>query len=132
MMVTAITFLDRKWPHLSEPGRVLLRAHVGRSDDERATALSDSDLIERVTKELGVLLGNFGLTRASLVQRWPSSLPQYRVGHELLVERARRAASSLHVALAGMAYDGIGIPASVGSGRRAARETAAMLDHTTR
>jgi len=132
MLVTAITFLDRKWPHLSEPGRVLLRAHVGRSDDERATALSDSDLIERVTKELGVLLGNFGLTRASLVQRWPSSLPQYRVGHELLVERARRAASSLHVALAGMAYDGIGIPASVGSGRRAARETAAMLDHTTR
>jgi oxygen-dependent protoporphyrinogen oxidase len=128
MMVTAITLLDRKWPHLRESGRVLLRAHVGRSDDVRSTTLSDSDLIERVTDELCVILGHFSPTGDALVQRWPSSLPQYLVGHERLVENARRAASDLRIALAGMAYDGVGIPASVSSGRRAAREIAAMLE----
>jgi oxygen-dependent protoporphyrinogen oxidase len=49
------------------------------------------------------------------------------VGHQPLVEQARRAASELRVALAGMAYDGVGIPASIGSGRRAAKEVFAML-----
>ncbi len=132
MMVTAVTLLDRKWPHLKKPGHVLLRAHVGRSDDDRAMALSDAELIERVTNELALLLGEFGPASASIVQRWPSALPQYRVGHERLIEDARRAASSLHVSLAGMAYDGVGIPASVGSGRRAAREALEMLDYVTR
>jgi len=132
MMVTAVTLLDRKWPHLKKSGRVLLRAHVGRSDDERAMTLADGELIDRVTSELAVILGHFGPIDDALVQRWPSSLPQYRVGHERLVGDARRAASSLHVTLAGMAYDGVGIPASVGSGRRAARETLELLDYATR
>jgi protoporphyrinogen oxidase len=33
------------------------------------------------------------------------------------------APTSIRVALAGNAYDGVGVPASIGSGRRAARET---------
>ena len=35
---------------------------------------------------------------------------------------AKGAGAPLHVALAGSAYDGVGVPASIGSGRRAARE----------
>jgi oxygen-dependent protoporphyrinogen oxidase len=127
MMVTAITLLDRKWPHLTTPGEVLFRAHVGRSDDNRADALSDEELTERVTRELKFMLGRFGPVRSSMVQRWPSALPQYHVGHAQLVAHARRAAKDLRVALCGMAYDGVGIPASVGSGRRAAKEVLAML-----
>jgi oxygen-dependent protoporphyrinogen oxidase len=127
MMVTALTLLDRKWPHLRREGDVLLRAHVGRIDDQRSDSLNDEELTERVSNELRVLLGEFGPARASLVQRWPSALPQYHVGHQPLVEQARRAASELRVALAGMAYDGVGIPASIGSGRRAAKEVFAML-----
>jgi oxygen-dependent protoporphyrinogen oxidase len=127
MMVTAITLLDRKWPHLRREGEVLLRAHVGRIDDERANELDDHQLTERVTSELRVLLGSFGPPSASMVQRWPRALPQYHVGHEQLVRRARATASELRVVLAGMAYDGVGIPASIDSGRRAARDVEAML-----
>lgn len=127
LMITAITLLDRKWPHLAREHDVLLRAHVGRIDDERAIGLDDEELTERVVSELRVLLGRFGPPLESLVQRWPSALPQYRVGHEQLVTEARRAASELRVSLAGMAYDGVGIPASVGSGRRAANEVLALL-----
>ena len=74
-----------------------------------------------------MILGHFGPAHASLVQRWPSALAQYHVGHEQLVGRARDAARELRVALAGMAYDGVGIPASIESGRRAARDVLAML-----
>jgi len=43
MMVTAVTFLDRKWPHLRRDDDVLLRAHVGRIDDLRWTEMVTSN-----------------------------------------------------------------------------------------
>jgi oxygen-dependent protoporphyrinogen oxidase len=127
MMVTAITLLDRKWPRLERDGDVLLRAHVGRSDDARWMALSDEDLVTRVTSELGVLLPGFSMPAESLVQRWQPGLPQYYVGHHKVVERARAAGAPLALALAGNSYDGVGVPASIGSGRAAATEIRARL-----
>jgi oxygen-dependent protoporphyrinogen oxidase len=127
MMVTAVTFLDRKWPRLRLDKDVLLRAHVGRSDDSRWSELNDDELIGRVTDELAVLLPTWGSPRESLVQRWPLGLPQYRVGHERLVEQARVASSHYAVTLAGNPYDGVGVPASIGSGRRAARDVMRLI-----
>jgi protoporphyrinogen/coproporphyrinogen III oxidase len=127
LMVTALTFLDRKWPHLYRSEDALLRAHVGRSDDTRWSDLSDDELAQRLNSELTFLLPKWGVPTGSLVQRWPEGLPQYRVGHDRLVERARAASSKHHVALAGNAYDGVGIPASIGSGRRAANELLTLL-----
>jgi len=127
MMVTAITLLDRKWSRHSRDDDVLLRAHVGRSDDTRAGELSDEELANRVRDELAVILPRFGIPNATHVQRWPNGLPQYHVGHELRVARARVAAARLSLALAGNAFDGVGVPASIGSGRRAAREVLTSL-----
>lgn len=127
LMVTALTFLDRKWPHLAREGVAFVRAHVGRVDDPRWESMSDEELLARVEAELDVLLPGRGPARASRVQRWPASLPQYYVGHDQLVARARAAANELGVHLAGMTYDGVGVPASIGSGRRAGREVLAAL-----
>jgi protoporphyrinogen/coproporphyrinogen III oxidase len=127
MMITALTFLDRKWPRLARADDVLVRAHVGRSDDERWAAMDDDALVARVLAELAELLGAVGEVFETRVQRWPRGLPQYRLGHLDLVQRARAAASPLGVALAGSAYDGVGVPASIGSGRRAAREALALV-----
>jgi oxygen-dependent protoporphyrinogen oxidase len=127
MMMTAVTFLDRKWPHSRREGDVLLRAHVGRIDDLRWSELTDEQLIARVAAELRVVLGKFDVTFDALVQRWPDGLPQYYLGHETMVTDARGAAAALGVALCGNAYDGVGIPASIGSGRRAGREAVAMV-----
>ncbi|MEO9181767.1 MAG: protoporphyrinogen oxidase, partial [Acidimicrobiales bacterium] len=132
MMVTAVTFLDRKWPHLRRSDSVLLRAHVGRSDDVRWSELTDEELTSRVTRELATLLGHFENPREYFVQRWPDGLPQYYLGHENLVTNARSAASAHRVALCGNAYDGVGVPASVGSGRRAASEVLGMLQLSSR
>ena len=127
MMVTAITLLDRKWPHLASESGVLLRAHVGRSDDDRWMVLDDDELVKRVAAELAVLLGRFDGPDEALVQRWPSGLAQYVVGHERLVAAAKAAASTMQLALAGSAYDGVGLPASIGSGRQAGRTILASL-----
>ncbi len=132
MMVTAVTFLDRKWPHLRRDDTVVLRAHVGRSDDSRWSELTDDELATRVTRELATVMAHFDNPCEFLVQRWPDGLPQYLVGHENLVTNAKSAAGAHRVALCGNAYDGVGIPASVGSGRRAAREVLGMLQLTSR
>jgi protoporphyrinogen/coproporphyrinogen III oxidase len=127
MMVTAITLLDRKWPGRARETDVVLRAHVGRIDDTRWMEMSDEELVHRVSDELSVLLPRFGAPSDSLVQRWSNGLPQYHVSHELRVERARATSARLSVALCGNAYDGVGVPASIGSGRRAARDILAQL-----
>ena len=129
MMVTAVTFFDRKWLRLRREQDVVLRAHVGRSDDTRWLEMTDEELTHRVRIELEVLLPHFGEPTESLVRRWPFGLPQYYVGHELRVRRARAASARFSVALAGNAYDGVGIPASIGSGRRAAREVLEMMSN---
>jgi oxygen-dependent protoporphyrinogen oxidase len=126
MMVTALTFLDRKWAHLRLDDDVLVRAHVGRIDDERWTRMSDDELTERVASEMRVLLPRFENTYSSVVQRWPAGLPQYYLGHDVMVTNAKAAAATIRVALCGNAYDGVGIPASIGSGRRAGREALDM------
>jgi len=120
-LVTAVTFLDRKWPYLAQDDDVVFRAHVGRSDDRRWAAFSDDELATRVQNEVGTLLGAAFTATQARVQRWPAGLPQYEVGHDDIVRAARAAVSDSGIFLAGNAYDGVGIPASIGSGRRAAR-----------
>ena len=123
LMVTAVTLLDRKWPRLRRDDDVILRAHVGRIDDDRWTAMSDDELVARVARELALVLPHFGTHLEARVQRWPEGLPQYVVGHDQMIAAARAASGPMRIALCGMAYDGVGVPASIGSGRRAARET---------
>jgi protoporphyrinogen/coproporphyrinogen III oxidase len=53
------------------------------------------------------------------VTRWGGALPQYAPGHLDRVARARTALGP-GIALAGAAYDGVGIPACVRSGWAAA------------
>jgi oxygen-dependent protoporphyrinogen oxidase len=127
-LVTAITFLDRKWPHLARAGQVLVRVHVGRIDDTRSSTMDDAALIARVRAELAVLLRRWPRSGDAVVVRWPRGLPQYRVGHLALVGAARAAAARLDLQLAGNAYDGVGVPASIASGRAAARGALAVLD----
>jgi oxygen-dependent protoporphyrinogen oxidase len=119
--VTAVTYLSRKWPHLADDGRVLLRASVGRAGEEEALALGDDDLVARVTEELGLLVGTTGAPRAAAVHRAGAALPQYKVHHLLRVAGIEAAVRRLPpLAVAGAAYRGVGIPACVASGRAAA------------
>ncbi len=77
----------------------------------------DATLLQRTFAEAGRIPG---WERAELitgcVSRWGGGLPQYRVGHLDLVARIRQSLAAVPgVAVAGAAYDGIGIAACLGS-----------------
>jgi len=125
-LTTACTWMSTKWSQLDRPDDVVLRASVGRFGDERAQSMGDDEVAAAVLAELTPVLA-LGRTpaaapTATVVTRWPGAFPQYAVGHLDLVDRLEAAAAALGgLALAGAAYRGVGIPACIASGRRAAR-----------
>lgn len=120
-LTKAATFVTRKWQWVQDaaPGREVLRFSVGRHGDERGLDLPDDALVAAVLAEVRDVLGLRGGPRASAVTRWGRSLPQYRVGQRSRVDAAR-ASLPEGLALAGAAWDGVGIPACIASGRAAA------------
>jgi protoporphyrinogen/coproporphyrinogen III oxidase len=121
-LVTACTWLSSKWPQLQRPGEVIVRASAGRYGDDRNASLTDDALVARCIAELGTMMGVRGTATEAVVTRWPGSFPQYTVGHRDRVAAVEAAAAALpSTAVAGAALHGIGIPACIGSGRRAAR-----------
>ncbi len=115
--------------HVKYAGRapqdcVLLRAFIGGATQERMMAQSDGQMIDSVQREFGELLGVTGAPLVALVQRWPGSMPQYQVGHVDLVAsiRAKLAGNPAlaGLAVAGSAYDGVGIPDCITSGEQQA------------
>jgi oxygen-dependent protoporphyrinogen oxidase len=71
-----------------------------------------------------------------VVTRWTDAFPQYAVGHVERVRSIEEATAHLPgLALAGAAFHGVGIPACIASGRRAAGAvlgTSAVSGHATR
>lgn len=122
-VMTACTWLSTKWAHYRKKDTVLLRMTSGRYGDDRANNLSDEDLTSTLLGELSQVIEIEGQPNAVRVQRWPKSFPQYEPGHRAKVERIRQAVerSCPSVTLVGAAYDGIGIPACIRSGRTAAK-----------
>lgn len=123
-LMTAATFSSRKWPWMRRPGVELLRVSAGRFGDERASRLGDEELAEVLLAELRQVSGSSAPLLDRLVTRWRASFPQYRPGHRAGIARARQALPP-GVALAGAALGGIGIPACISSGERAAAEVLA-------
>lgn len=123
-VIKAATHSSRKWPWLAQslpPSTALVRMSIGRHRDEQLLDLGDDELMRRAVDDYRRLTGTTAGVLASEVTRWQRSLPQYAPGHAGLIartERALRAAPGL--ALAGSAYDGVGIPACIGRAHRAA------------
>ncbi|SFN53013.1 protoporphyrinogen oxidase [Actinomadura madurae] len=121
--VKAVTFSSVKWPHLRErdPGVVAVRCSVGRFGEERTLQRSDEELVASAMAELAATCGVTELPVESRVTRWGGGLPQYNVGHADRVAKVRVAvAAAPGLAVAGAAYDGLGIPACIASARAAA------------
>ncbi len=130
-LTTAVTFLDRKWPLLHQPGSHWLRASVGRIDDERHTAMSDEEVIATVQRELTLVLGPMEAPFAASVTRWDKALPQYRVNHHAKIASIMNAVGRHSgIALAGSYLEGVGVPACIASGRHAAEAIATLQDGT--
>ena len=127
--VKAATFSTVKWPHLAAQAPVhVVRCSVGRSGDVAVLQRDDEDLAALAAAELAGAVGLTAKPVAQRVTRWGGGLPQYNVGHldrVAAIRRGRREQPGL--AVAGAAYDGVGIPACIATARSAAGQVAAYL-----
>jgi oxygen-dependent protoporphyrinogen oxidase len=127
--VKAATFSTVKWPHLAAQAPVhVVRCSVGRSGDVAVLQRDDEDLAALAAAELAGAVGITAKSIAQRVTRWGGGLPQYNVGHLDRVAGIRAAvARQPGLAVAGAAYDGVGIPACVATARAAADQVTAYL-----
>lgn len=129
-LVKAMTFASAKWAWVREAaqGGEVLRLSVGREGEEQLLHRSDGDLAAAALADAATVLDRPLTPSAVLVTRWGGGLPQYGVGHVETVARVHAEVATLPgLALAGSAYDGLGIPACIGTAEAAAR---AVLDAT--
>ncbi len=118
----AVTFSSRKWAHL-DGAQTVVRASVGRHREAEALQRPDDELVDAVLSELGRAVGELPRLVDSRVTRWGGGLPQYAVGHLQRVRLLRQqVAEHPGLAVAGAAYDGVGVPVCARSGREAARQ----------
>ena len=119
--ILAVSFTSRKFPGRAPEGCVQLRTFVGGAMQPALMQLSDADLTALVRAELESVLGLTWKPDFTLVARWMRSMPQYHVGHlDLVATIERELAAFPRLALAGNAYQGVGIPDCIHSGEQAA------------
>ena len=107
--VLGIVFESTVWSGRAPAGHVLLRCIYGGGRDPGAYELDDAQLVERATRDAGIVLGTTGTPVHASVIRWPRGVAQYGVGHRDLVREAVTAARTHKIVLAGADYRGPGV-----------------------
>lgn len=126
-LLVGCTFLSQKWPHLAHSAE-LIRCAVGRDGAMSWQILDDADLVAAVRAELREAAGISADPESVVIRRFPDGIPQYRVGHRGLVEEIEtNLGEERGIAVAGGAYHGVGLPACIASGTRAAERVAGAV-----
>jgi protoporphyrinogen/coproporphyrinogen III oxidase len=119
--LVACTWVGTKFSHRAPPGQVLLRCFLGGTADPGVLNESDDAVTEAVLEELHRIVGFSARPSFARIFRWPRSMAQYTVGHQQrMAEVRQRLAASPGLDLAGNAYEGIGIPDCIRTGKQAA------------
>lgn len=127
-LIKAATFSTQKWGWYDDADGVLVRCSVGRHGDVGDVQRSDDELVAGAVRDLAAAVGVRGVPRDAVVTRWGGALPQYSVGHLDRVARIKTAIATVPgLAACGAAFDGVGIPACIGSGTVAATQVLAKL-----
>jgi oxygen-dependent protoporphyrinogen oxidase len=124
-LVKGVTVSSAKWPHLGGEA-LLVRSSVGRFRDEAQLQRPDDELTAAVVADVADLLELEGAQPLETrLIRWGGGLPQYLVGHPARVAAIRAAVAQVPgLAVAGAAFEGVGVPACI---RDAHRAVAALL-----
>ncbi len=119
----ACTWTSTKFPHRAPAGYALLRVFIGRAGQEEEIPWEAAGLLEIAREELSLTMGISAEPRLARVYRWEKAMPQYNLGHPERLQRIERFLTAYHgLALAGNAYQGIGIPDCIHSGEKAGQK----------
>jgi oxygen-dependent protoporphyrinogen oxidase len=122
--ILAVSFASVKFSGRAPAGTALLRVFIGGATRPELFDRDDDALLTLTRNEISELLGVSGEPILAEVARHPRAMPQYTLGHLDRVTAIRRLASRHpQLALAGNAYDGVGIPDCIRSGQQAADAT---------
>ncbi|MCY3807798.1 MAG: protoporphyrinogen oxidase [bacterium] len=121
--ITACSWASVKWAHLGGPdaGSAVLRVSLGRHGDDALVSEPDETLVAAARAGLAATMGISAAPSATRVSRWLDAFPQYAVGHLQRTAAMEDMLEPAGVLCAGSSYHGIGIPACIAGGRRAAR-----------
>jgi protoporphyrinogen/coproporphyrinogen III oxidase len=109
--ILAVSFLSVKFPNRAPAGTVLLRVFIGGVTQPEQLENDDAAVTALVQQELGGLIGASGEPIFTKITRHPRAMPQYNLGHLDRVAAIRRnLAKYSRLYLAGIGYDGVGIP----------------------
>jgi oxygen-dependent protoporphyrinogen oxidase len=126
--ITACTWTSTKFDHRAPAGHQLVRTFVGGPGREALAEQDDEVLIEAVREELAEIMGLRGEPEIAWVSRWTKANPQYDLNHlDRVAEMRRRAEAHGGLALAGCAYDGVGVPDCIRQGQEAAGQILSTL-----
>lgn len=119
--VIAGSFSSVKYGGRAPDDHLLLRMFVGGALQPEVLENDDAKLAEIVRGELRDLLDIRSEPSLTRIHRWPSSMPQYYVGHAGRIDALQqRVAAQSGLALAGNAYHGVGLADCVRDGEEAA------------
>ncbi len=132
--ITACSWASVKWAHLGGPGsdRTVLRVSLGRHTDDAIVTESDETIVAAARAGLAAVMGISAAPTATRVSRWAGAFPQYAVGHLQRTATVEDTLRPAGVLCAGSSHHGIGIPACIASGRRAARSALSVAPDETR
>lgn len=123
--ITATTWTERKWPHTTPEGKVLLRSYVGGPHDPHAVHLTDEELVDIVLNDLRKIVKIKGKPEFSVISRFENAMPQYVVGHNERITKLNTFIDSElpGVTITGSSYTGVGVPDCIDAGEKAAEKT---------
>ncbi|MGC9200246.1 MAG: protoporphyrinogen oxidase [Acidobacteriaceae bacterium] len=115
--INACSWSSTKFDHRAPEDSVLLRVFIGGAFAEDLAEQDEDVLIQIARQELDRSLGITATPILARAYRWKKAVPQYNVGHSVLIQEIERGVAShagLH--LVGAAYHGSGIPECIQSG----------------
>ncbi|MEM7560603.1 MAG: protoporphyrinogen oxidase, partial [Planctomycetota bacterium] len=128
--VLAVSYSSNKYAGRVSEDKILLRLFFGGAQHPEFINQADDNILALAQDELRLVLKWRGeKPEYQSVIRWPDAMPQYNVGHLDRVETARSSLLRTDPAIrvSGAAYNGVGIPQCVQSGRQAAVELVEQL-----
>jgi protoporphyrinogen/coproporphyrinogen III oxidase len=126
--IIAVSAISAKYENRAPEEMLMLRVFMGGSLDHNLNRLDEHDLKQLALSDINSYLKTRSDPIKSWFKRWPESMPQYNVGHKLLVAQIQeKLEGQPRLALAGNSYEGVGIPDCIMSAEKAVKKTIKSL-----
>lgn len=125
--VKGVTYSTSKWHWSARAARtsaadglMVMRVSMGRAGDDVTPDLPDDELLRLAASDVADMADLPTEPAAAMFTRWRTALPQYSLGHRTRVAEIREwLINTPGLAVCGSAYEGVGIPACIGSAQAA-------------